>query len=338
MRHYNIPIFIPELACPHQCIFCDQHKISGKAGLPLLDDISHIVKAYLATMPTTGKYVEIAFFGGSFTGLPPEKQQAYLDKASVWVRQGQVNGIRLSTRPDYINKEILAMLRQAGVSCIEIGAQSFDDEVLRLSGRGHTVGDIEKASELIKEAGIGLVLQMMTGLPGDSHAKTLYTARRITEAGAMATRIYPALVIKGTRMEEMFKAGTYQPLTMQETISRCKDLIRFFEEKNMPVLRLGLHPSEGLISGCEMVAGPFHPALKELVMSALWADLFVDLLNEQNPDRKQQRLTITVAPKQLSTATGHGASNKKALERIYRKVDFKTDPELTGRSFYVHYS
>lgn len=338
MRHYNIPIFIPELACPHQCVFCNQQKISGKEGQPLTDDVDHITKAYLATMPPADKHVEIAFFGGNFTGLPADTQQAYLEAAAKWVRQGRVNGIRLSTRPDYIREQNLSMLKHYGVTCIEIGAQSFNDQVLQLSGRGHTVQDIENAAALIKRSGISLVIQMMTGLPGDTMEKTMHTARRIVECGAVATRIYPAIVIRGTRLEQLLESGQYKPLSMEEAIERCKWLIQYFEKHQIHILRLGLHPSEGLISGCELVAGPFHPAMKELVLSSMWADLFAKLLNEQDPDMKQKELSIRVAPRQLSVATGHDGSNKQALEKVYRKVAFEADPQLKGRAFHVHYS
>ncbi len=337
LRHYNIPIFIPELACPHQCVFCDQQKISGKKQQPSIEDVDHIVKAYLATIPVATKHVEIAFFGGNFTGLPADTQEAYLEKAAYWIKQEQVNGIRLSTRPDYINEQNLQMLKHHGVTCIEIGAQSFDDQVLQLSGRGHTVSDIENAAALIKRAGISLVIQMMTGLPGDTMNKTRHTARRIVECGAVATRIYPAVVIRSTQLEQLLDSGQYKPLSMEETIDRCKWLIHYFEKHQIQILRLGLHPSEGLISGCELVEGPFHPAMKELVLSSMWADLFSRLLNEQDHELKQKDLIICVAPRQLSVAVGHHGSNKEALEKIYRKVVFKTDPQLKGRAFHVHY-
>lgn len=337
MRHYNIPIFIPELACPHQCVYCDQSKITGCDQPPAVDDIKDIVKAYLATMPDKDKHVEIAFFGGNFTGLPLKVQHAYLAEASALVAAGAIDGVRLSTRPDYINKEVMELLVYHHVSSVELGAQSLDDEVLRLSERGHTVKDVENASSMIREAGIELVLQMMTGLPGDTPEKTMDTARKIQQLGASATRIYPTLVIRGTRMEKLMLQGDYQPLSLEETIMRCKQLVIFFESHDIAILRLGLHPSEGLISGCEMAAGPFHPALKELVMTALWKDLLSGFIVDVTNQSSDMELTITVAPSQLNAATGHNATNRKELEKHYKKVVFKTDPLLTGRTFHAHY-
>ncbi len=337
MRHYNIPIFIPELACPHQCVYCDQSKITGCDQPPAVDDIKYIVKAYLATMPDKDKHVEIAFFGGNFTGLPIEVQHAYLAEASTLVAAGAIDGIRLSTRPDYINKEVIDLLVHHHVSSVELGAQSLDDEVLRLSERGHTVKDVENASAMIREGGIELVLQMMTGLPGDTFEKTMDTAKKIQQLGAAATRIYPALVIRGTRLEKLMLQGDYQPLSLEETILRCKKLVVFFESHGIIILRLGLHPSEGLINGCEMAAGPFHPALKELVMTALWEESLSGFIADVNAQSRDMELTITVAPSQLNAAAGQKASNKIELEKHYKKVVFKTDPLLKGRTFHAYF-
>ena len=185
---------------------------------------------------------------------------------------------------------------------------------------------------------MGLVLQMMTGLPGDTREKTMNTARKIQQLGASATRIYPALVIRGTRLEQMMLDGNYQALSLEETIHRCKELVMFFESQHIKILRLGLHPSEGLISGCEMVAGPFHPALKELVMTALWKDIFSDLMDAATDISHQQEVTISVAPSQINAATGHKASNKLALQKKYKRVIFKADPSLSGRTFHAYCS
>jgi histone acetyltransferase (RNA polymerase elongator complex component) len=337
MRHYNIPIFIPELACPNQCVYCNQRRITGHDKPPDVGDIKDIVKAYLATMQDKDRYVELAFFGGNFTGLPISMQRAYLNEASSLLAAGTINGIRLSTRPDYINQEVLDLLVKHHVSSVELGAQSLDDEVLKLSERGHTAKDVEAASMMIRNANIDLVLQMMIGLPGDTLEKSMYTARKILEFGAVATRIYPALVIKGTHLEKLMLRGEYHPLSLEETILQCKELLSFFESNNIAILRLGLHPSEGLISGCEMAAGPFHPALKELVMTSLWEDALSTLLSDENKKNQEKQLTITVAPSQLNAAIGHTASNRILLEKSFKKVVFKSDSKLIGREFHAHY-
>lgn len=291
------------------------------------------VAAYLETFPKVERHVEIAFFGGNFTGLPHNDQEAYLKAASKWVKNGDVNGIRLSTRPDYITPEVLKLLKKHGVSSVELGAQSLDEEVLRLAGRGHSAKQVEDASKMLLEAGFVLGLQMMTGLPGDTLERTLYTARRIKELGASETRIYPTLVIRGTQLEKLYNAGSYRPLSMEETIEHCKQLVLYFEENKIKILRLGLHPSEGLSNGSELVAGPFHPALKELVNTAIWKDLF----RESVKDKKGKCLIIKVSPNELNAAIGHKSQNKKWLLEHYERVDFETDPKLKGRAFYADY-
>lgn len=333
MRHFNIPFFIPELGCPHQCVFCDQHRISGIQQAPKPEEVDSQVVAYLKTFPKGERVVEIAFFGGNFTGLPQNEQEAFLKAAAKWVEAGKINGIRLSTRPDYINGQVLALLKSYGVISIELGAQSLDEGVLQLAGRGHSAEHVKEASKMILDAGFVLGLQMMTGLPGDTLEKTLYTARRIAELGASETRIYPALVIRGTQLEQMYLAGSYQPLSLDETIARCKQLLLFFEGSKVKVLRLGLHPSEGLSQGSELVAGPFHPALKELVNTAIWKDIF----RESIINKKNKCLILTVAPKELNAAIGHKAANKNWLLGQFDKVVFVSDPELKGRSFHADY-
>ncbi|MEE4178221.1 MAG: radical SAM protein [Bacteroides sp.] len=331
MRHYNIPFFIPELGCPHQCIFCDQHRISGTVKVPRPGELSAQVGAYLATFADGEKEVEVAFFGGNFTGLPLAEQEAYLAAAAPWIRNGKVQGIRLSTRPDYITEENLQLLRRYGVSSIELGAQSMDEEVLRLSGRGHTARQVEEAASLILANGFRLGLQMMTGLPGDKLEKTLYTARRVVELGAAETRIYPTLVIEGTRLAELYREGSYKPLTLEETLERCKLLVLLFEQEGVKILRLGLHPSEGLINGNDLLAGPFHPALKELVETAIWKDL----LREAYSKWQGRSVCIRVSPKALNAAIGHQGSNRKWLEKVFKKVDFKADLALKGREYHA---
>ncbi len=333
LRHFNIPFFIPELGCPHQCVFCDQHRISGTQQAPKPEEVDLQVAAYLETFPKVERKVEIAFFGGNFTGLTLNEQEVYLKAAAKWIEAGEVSGIRLSTRPDYINPEVLKLLKRHGVSSVELGAQSLDEEVLRLVGRGHSAKHVEEASKMLLEAGFVLGLQMMTGLPGDTMEKTLYTARRIKELGATETRIYPTLVIRGTHLEQMYLEGSYQPLSLMETIDRCKQLLLFFEESNVKVLRLGLHPSEGLSLGSELLAGPFHPALKELVTTAMWKDIF----HESVKNKTGQCLKLSVAPKELNAAIGHKAANKKWLHEHYKRVEFKTDPNLKGRAFHADY-
>ena len=272
-KHFNIPLFIPELACPFQCIYCNQRKISGELSIPTPREISLKINNYLKTIPKENSDIEVAFFGGNFTGLRVEEQIEFLEVVQPYIKHGKISGIRISTRPDYINEEILNILKNYNVKTIELGAQSMDEEVLKQSKRGHTATDTKNASRLILEKGFTLGLQMMIGLPGDTLEKAIYTAKKIIELGASNTRIYPCLVIKGTQLEGQYNKGNYKPLSLEDAVLWSKELLKIFEEGGVDVIKLGLHPSEGLLSGEELVAGPFHPSFRELVLTEIWGEL-----------------------------------------------------------------
>jgi len=332
MKHFTIPIFIPELACPFQCIYCDQHKISGKESVPDKDKVLQIIHDHLATFPKKKRVVELGFFGGNFTGIPLSEQEAYLKLVQPFIESKQINGIRLSTRPDYINKKVLELLLNYNVTTIELGAQSLDDEVLKLSGRGHTAAEVITASEHIKKYGFRLGLQMMIGLPGDTLQKAKLTAQGIADLGTHETRIYPTLVIKGTFLEQMYLKGEYKPLSLDEAIKWTKEVINIFESSGVIVLRTGLHPSDGLLDGSDLVAGPFHPSFKELVLTDIWYDRLKTLKKSD-----ARKVHIFVPPKSLNWAIGYEAKNKKFLLEHFEYVVFQTDPELSGREFHVDY-
>ncbi|MDC0584360.1 radical SAM protein [Bacteroidales bacterium] len=329
MRYYNIPIFIPELACPHQCVFCDQQKISGHSNIPEPKDIPDIVDKYLASFTAKTRNVNIAFFGGSFTGIERQLQEAYLKEAQKYVHNGKIQGIRLSTRPDYINNDIVDMLKHYSVSCIELGAQSMHPEVLKHAGRGHTVEQIEDAAKTIKNSGIELGLQMMLGLPADTKERSMLTARKITEAGAANTRIYPTLVIEGTALAQQFKNDTYKPLTLDEAIDWAKDVFLYFIEHHVNVLRTGLHPSEEFEAGKSLLAGPYHPGFKELMLTAIWKDKF------RNIQHKTNSLEIEVSPNQVNNAIGHKKVNRNLLLKQWKQVKISANNTLTNYQFHV---
>jgi histone acetyltransferase (RNA polymerase elongator complex component) len=332
-KHFNIPVFIPELACPFQCIYCNQRKISGQVKIPDPSEILSTIENSLCTIQNTEATIELAFFGGNFTGLNIQKQETYLDLIQPYIKQGKISGIRLSTRPDYINEEILLFLKKFQVRTIELGAQSFDDEVLNQSQRGHSARDTEIASKLILDAGFELGLQMMIGLPADTLEKAINTAIRIIELGAHNTRIYPALVIKGTEFEKMFKAGLYKPLSLEEAVNWSKELLKIFESGGVEVIKLGLHPSEGLLYGHDLVAGPFHQSFRELVLTEIWSDLL-----SPHYQIKGQNIEILVPSSQLNYAVGYNAKNKRSLLNNFREVFFKSSENLTGRDFKVKIS
>jgi histone acetyltransferase (RNA polymerase elongator complex component) len=327
VKHYNIPVFIPELACPFQCVFCNQRKITGKQLVPDDEQIIRLIEDHLASFKEEQRHVEVGFFGGSFTGIPISEQARFLDLAQPFLKQGKINGIRLSTRPDYINEEILDLLKQKNVTTIELGAQSLDDAVLRASKRGHTAKQTEQSSEIILNYGFDLGLQMMIGLPGDTLDRAIFTAKRIVELGASNTRIYPTLVIRGTALHQWYKTGKYQPLAMEEAIQWTKKIIPIFEENKVKILRIGLHPSEGLLSGNELVAGPFHPSFKELVMTNIWSDL----LNPLVKSHQSGKIEIRVPENEINFAIGYNAKNKMMLLKYFQQIKFIADNNITRR-------
>lgn len=322
-RHINIPIFIPELACPNRCVFCNQQKISGQLQVPDGQEVHRTIQTYLSTT-TPDTTVHIAFFGGNFTGIPLPEQKAWLDLADSYVKENRVQGIRLSTRPDYITPETVALLQRYQIAEIELGVQSTDDEVLKASGRGHTQADVYRAVELLKTAGIPYGLQMMLGLPGDTREKALNTAREIVALGAVSTRIYPCLVIPDTALATLYGQGKYHPLTLDEAIGWGKEVLRYFIEQDVRVLRVGLHASDDLRSGTNILAGPFHPAMKEMMLSAIWADE-LSLVSKQY---EAKRIQIAVPVGQANYAAGFKGANKQMLLASFQAVRIVEDVSL----------
>ncbi|MCL2245795.1 MAG: radical SAM protein [Lentimicrobiaceae bacterium] len=330
-KYYTIPIFIPEKACPFRCIYCNQYTIANKMQLPSNEEIKKTIEKYLNTFPANG-VKKLGFFGGSFTGMSIVEQNQYLNIVLPYLESGQIESLMLSTRPDYISEEILENLKRYKVETIELGVQSLDDEVLAKSGRGHNVDDVKNAAALILKKGFKLGLQMMIGLPEDSFEKTLKTAQGIIDMGAHYTRVYPTLVIKDTPLEIIYNSGKYTPLSLEEAVEWCKHLMKLFTENKVTILRMGLHPSEGLITGDSLVAGPFHVSFKELVLSALWKDILEDKLK----DKKGEKLTIEVASKAINAATGYQSVNKNHLLRRFSSVVFKINNNLIDNELNIY--
>ena len=326
-KHSNIPIFIPELACPHQCVFCDQEKISGTYSIPQPADVKDIVERYLETIPEN-RTIDIAFFGGSFTGLSVDLQEQYLKEAFKFIKNRKVSGIRLSTRPDYINEPILELLKKYSVTTIELGAQSTSQEVLNESGRGHTVENIRDASNLICKYGCELGLQMMIGLPGDSYERSIQTAKDIVSLGACNTRIYPAIVVKHTAMEKLYQSGKYSPLTLEQAVEWTKDIVHIFEENNVSILRMGLHPSDELVTGKSLIAGPFHASFKEMVMTQIWKEL-IDMELQSINSNFSNNIKITVSDRQIHNAIGYRQTNREQLVSRGYTVRFEQNPSFS---------
>jgi histone acetyltransferase (RNA polymerase elongator complex component) len=332
MKHYTIPIFVPEIACPFQCVFCNQEKISGQCSIPNSNEIVNTIEIHLASFKNISRHVEVGFFGGSFTGIPLDEQKRYLDIVQPYVKSGSIHGVRLSTRPDYINEEILNLLKEHNVTTIELGAQSFDSEVLKKSRRGHTVEDIINASALIRKHGFKLGLQMMVGLPGDTLEKSVFTAQQIIKHGSGNTRIYPAVVIRDTVMHSWYKQGKYKPLKLPDAVNQVSVILPLFEEAGVNVIRVGLHPSEGLMSGKELVDGPFHSSFKELVLTEIWKNILVLATDKC----KNKNFVISVQKEELNYVIGYKSSNRNMLNKKFAKVQIIADSTLKNRNFIIH--
>lgn len=332
MPHYIIPVFVPELACPNRCVFCNQQNISGTLCHPTAEEVTGIIRRNLSTIPP-GNHVEVAFFGGNFTGIERGLQEAYLDLVQPFIREGRTQSIRVSTRPDYIDVQALELLQRYRVKCIELGAQSLDGEVLKLSGRGHSADDVRRASDLVRQHGFTLGLQMMTGLPGDTPEKSIYTAKEIVKLGAENTRIYPTLVIRDTMLEKMYLSGRYDPLSLEDAVSRSADLVPLFLEAGVKILRIGLHPAEGFMDSSSLVAGPFHVAFGEMVYSEVWRRIFSS--RTFSPEGGPV-LRIAVPRGMRNAAIGHRAVNKAMLLNHFGKVTFEEDDSLKGLEFHAY--
>lgn len=313
-RHATIPVFVPHLACPNQCVFCNQKKISGAKTPP--EDITEFLKNAVKMLGGRFSSVDIAFFGGSFTGIEPERMISYLEQAEYFKNTcPEITGIRLSTRPDYISREILDILKKHGVTAIELGCQSFDDGVLEKSKRGHTAKDTFNAVFLIKEYGFELVLQLMPGLPGDTEKtveKTFETALLLSPDGV---RIYPCVVISETPLEKDYLDGKFTPLSVSKAVDIVAEYVPKFEEKGIKVIKTGLHSSD-LSQNGGVVAGPYHPAFGELVRQKIFLKKAEKLLSK-TPLCGQKTGVIYVSCGEISKMTGNKKSNLHALKELY---------------------
>ena len=303
-----LPVFVPHLGCHHACVFCNQRRISGQMKPATASDVEQILKQS-AAFPRHGEKRQLAFYGGSFTAIPVDLQNALLAPAHAAVLRGEIDSVRLSTRPDAIDPDILTRLRSFGVDTVELGAQSMDEEVLRLSGRGHTAEDVRRASRLVKEAGLELILQMMTGLPGDSPEKSLYTAKELIALRPDGVRVYPTVIVRDTELFDLWMAGEYREHTVEDAVALCARLLPLFEEARIPVIRLGLNPTEELSSG-EAVAGAYHPALGELVKSRMLLHRAEEALQGIPPG---SHVRIGIAPRLLSQMIGQHGENRRKL-------------------------
>ena len=313
MKHVNIAIFIPHLGCPNQCVFCNQRSISGVTEFDV-SNVEETIEAALVTIPDDF-IVEIAFFGGSFTGIDRDLMIELLQIAYAYVKAGRVSHIRCSTRPDYINPEILEILKQYGVKVIELGLQSTSEGVLAATKRGHTLSDEINACKLIVEYGFDLVGQMMIGLPGSTLEDEINTARFIIGSGAVGARIYPTVVFKETELCSLTENGEYIPLSLDDAVNRSAKILKLFLSSGVKVIRIGLCSSENLSSEDTYFAGPNHAAIGELVENRIYYDVINEKIKDIDFDEKSV-LKIYVARGCLSKAIGQRKKNKFLLAKI----------------------
>ena len=329
-----IPFFLPNRGCPQRCLFCNQSVASGETPGDLREEGFHRrVRSALDGLDgnwgARPRRIQIAFYGGNFTGLSREGRRELLQWAGTHLRKGSVDSIRVSTRPDHLNADVLDELKSNGVATVEVGLQSLDDAVLDLSRRGHTAADGERAVGLLKERGFETSVHLMAGLPGDSPVVFDSTVRRAAALGPDMVRIHPTLVLRGTALEEEYRAGRYRPLTIPEAVDQCAGAVCRFSAAGIPVIRLGLQPTPGMTGGDSVVAGPFHPAFGSLVHESLFRQGAATLLEKMPEVRREAR--FRVAPGDVSFFRGQRNGNLLALREHFR-LDSLTVEEDAGQA------
>lgn len=324
LKRFIIPIFIPNAGCPHLCVFCDQREVTGvRSGRVNAKTIYDTVNDYLDTRPDWDDEVELAYFGGSFTSLPMKRQNELLKAGFDLIEKGLIDFLRLSTRPDSISERVLENLVAHGVGTVEIGVQSMVDEVLEKANRGHTAGDTVRAVELISKYPLSWIAQMMPGLPGDTEDTILYTGEKVAELKPDGVRIYPTLVVKGTELERLYRAGKYQPFSLDDMIPVLKKLVLLFDDESIPIIRIGLNPSKELEES--VISGPYHPSIGALIMESIMYDRMVSVVGGLRfiPDP----LTIRVNPVRISAAVGRNKINVINLKREFKLKGLKINQD-----------
>lgn len=327
MTQMIIPFFIVYQGCPNRCIYCNVHKTAGNfSGRITEDNFRKTVHEYLSHPKRKRDGAEIAFYGGNFTGMTKDYQAELLGFAGPFIEKGLVHGVRISTRPDTIDEEALDLMKQFGVTTVEIGAQSMVDEVLYLSNRGHGAADVSAAMEVLKERGFKTGIHLMAGLPGDSQSGFEYTIERTIALKPDMVRIHPTIVLEDTGLADLFLNGTYNPLSMPEAIDMCKYALRRFREANILVIRVGLQTTREMEMTGSVIAGPYHPAFRSLVEESI----FLDMASAMLADRKmsEQEVIFSLAPKDISFFLGHKNQNMHTLKELFglTAIDVSADP------------
>lgn len=332
-KKHIIPAFVPHIGCRELCVFCNQKNISGFLKPYDREDVLRLLGGVEFEC---GREYELAFYGGSFTAIPRSRQEELLGAAREYIKSGLLSSIRISTRPDAIDEEKLNMLKDYSVKTIELGAQSMDDRVLSLSGRGHTAEDVSRSAKLIKKHGFSLGLQMMTGLPGSDDSADLETAEKIAALEPDFVRIYPTVIIKGTALELMLREGSYKEHSVEDAVSICARIIPVFEQKGIDIIRLGLNPTEDLRQHY-VLGGAYHPALGELAGARLMYDLIKEKLNKKGV-RNWRTLNICVRPELVSQTVGHKRENVTRLQNEFNIAKIKVMPKKELRNREIEFA
>ena len=325
-RESVIPVFVPHLGCPNDCVFCDQRRISGAASPATAEDVRRAVEAAAASSANNGGGRQLAFYGGSFTAIPAGQQEELLGAAQPYLADGTLSSLRLSTRPDAIDGEVLARLRRCGVRTVELGAQSMSDRVLALSGRGHTAEDVARAAKAVKAGGFRLILQMMTGLPGADDESDVQTARDIAALRPDGVRVYPTVIVRGTPLFGLWQAGRYREHTVEDAVRVCARIVPVFEAAGIPIIRMGLNPTEDL-SGGDAAGGAYHPALGELVRARIMRGRAEALLEGTEPGAE---ITLRVNPRLMSQLVGQHGENRKYLTEKFALGRLRIVPDASA--------
>lgn len=318
-KEYIIPIFVPHLGCPNDCTFCNQKAISGQTKMVTAKDVTETIESFLQYMKDANADKEVAFYGGSFTAIAKEKQEELLQAAYPYIQKGIIQRIRISTRPDAIDKDILKMLKKYKVKIIELGVQTSNNYILEKIRRGHTFEDVKKASKLIRKYGFILGHQMMIGLPESTKQDEIDTALDCIKLKPKLVRIYPVLVIKHTALAKDLAEGKYEPLSVVQAVERSKELVYLFKKKNIEVIRIGLQNTDTITSpeneNSEVVAGPYHPAFRQLVEASIWYDAIAERIKKINS--KVSKIQILANEQDVNNIVGHKRENLRKLQEIY---------------------
>ena len=354
-RKVIIPIFVPHKGCPHDCVFCNQRKITGCLESATVEDVRKAVLERLNTIDPEKDEIEIAFFGGSFTMIPVVEQETLLIEANRYIKEGLISDIRVSTRPDGIDEDVIERLKKYGVTVVELGIQSMEDKVLLESKRGYLSELVPSAIKLLKENGFTVGVQVMTGLPGSTKEIEVKTTELLCSCKPHIARIYPALVIKDTELERMYLEGIYKPQTVDDAVESASEMLKIFIKHNVKVIRRGLQPTDNISEGKDVIAGPFHPSMGELVESRMYRDILeAEILQKLRLKSKAEGhawessklavkalkitgLDIHCNPAMVSKLSGHKKSNKEYLKDLLEIKKIKIIDDAEDQRIYMEF-